>query len=174
MGLLYSFFFTLELGYFCVTLQVKSMAMRAQRASAVDVSRAVILQCTHWLHLLLAISFLALLHADSFPSPFLASLLFPSSGASSLWGKGEAASLGWGGLSLSHQLLLCTSILCFSAWVCYFLVLSLSPCYTCGLSRILYLPKVSWGKAQWILWNSKCGSWCGLWGCKWRALKYLL
>lgn len=47
MGLLYSFFFTLELGYFCVTLQVKSMAMRAQRASAVDVSRAVILQCTH-------------------------------------------------------------------------------------------------------------------------------
>lgn len=47
MELFYSFFFTLELGYFCVTLQVKSMAMRAQRVSAVDVSRAVILQCTH-------------------------------------------------------------------------------------------------------------------------------
>ena len=45
-------------------------------------------------------SFLALWHIDSFPSPFLDSLLFPSSGASSQWGKGEAAD-GDGGLSLS-------------------------------------------------------------------------
>lgn len=64
--------------------------------SAIDFIRAVILQHTDCLHLLGAISFLALLHTDSFPSPLLAFLLLPSLGASSQWGKGEAAN--WDGI----------------------------------------------------------------------------
>lgn len=41
-----------------MTLQVTSMSMRVQGASAIGFSRAGILQRTHWLHLLRAISFL--------------------------------------------------------------------------------------------------------------------
>lgn len=65
-------------------------------------------------------SLLALWYIDSFPSPFLDSLPFPSLGASSRWEKGEEADGDRGSFSLfesprsSHQPLWCMSIVCFS------------------------------------------------------------
>lgn len=130
--------------------------------SAIDFIRAVILQHAHWLHLLYAISFLALLHTDSFPSPLLAFLLLPSLGASSQWGKGEAAN--WDGIlstpsaveiSMSvnvHPQLLSIGLLFSLCSLC------LPVAHMVCLSLILHLPEVPWGNAHFVPWHSKCES----------------